>query len=103
MEPSSVIFPFSVPTGWHEIDQSHLPRPGSSVQNDMQPFRKALRRQHRPHFDSLFDQARNFADAAGIQNHPNPEIAMLLSILLAHEQRIAALEQEMSEKLTELE
>lgn len=63
-----------------------------SMEAEWATFRRSLRRQHRPHFDRLFDQARNFADAAGNQNHPDPEIAMLVSILLAQEERIDRLE-----------
>lgn len=51
-------------------------------------YRRGLRRQHKPHFDRLFERARQHADAAGYMNAADPEIAMLLSVLLAQEGEI---------------
>ncbi|MFB6162494.1 MAG: hypothetical protein ABEJ86_03515 [Halococcoides sp.] len=50
-----------------------------------QSFRRALRRPYRPAFDRLFEHARQFADAAGYCNATDPDVALLLSIALAHE------------------
>lgn len=57
-----------------------------------QSFRRALRRRNQPAFDRLFEQAREHSHAAGYANATDPEIALLLSILLAHERRLAELE-----------
>ncbi|AWB28193.1 hypothetical protein [Halococcoides cellulosivorans] len=72
-----------------------------SREQAFQPFRRALRRPYRPAFDRLFEHARQFADAAGYCNATDPDIALLLSIALAHEharserdERIEALEGE---------
>ncbi|WP_254523165.1 hypothetical protein [Natrinema caseinilyticum] len=35
------------------------------LEEDWQPFRRALRVQYQEEFDQLFDEARQFADAAG--------------------------------------
>ncbi len=62
-------------------------------------FRRSLRRRNKPHFDALFEQARQHAHAASHANATDPHRAMVLSILLAQEaqlhrlrQRVAALE-----------
>ncbi|MFB6105419.1 MAG: hypothetical protein ABEJ70_00460 [Halobacteriaceae archaeon] len=49
------------------------------------PYRRALRRERQADFDRLFDRARAHADAAGQANRTDPETAVLLSVLLAHE------------------
>jgi hypothetical protein len=61
-------------------------------------FRRALRREDRPHFDRLFHQVRYFTPSAMYQCHENPMETILLTILLAHERRIAALEEELRGK-----
>lgn len=60
-------------------------------------YRRGLRRRHQPAFDRLFEQAADHADAGGLANDPDPEVAALLSMLLAHERRIAELEAEREE------
>ncbi len=57
----------------------------ASLESDWGPMRRALRREYQGDFDRLFDRARNFADAAGHANATDPERALLLSLLLAHE------------------
>jgi hypothetical protein len=59
------------------------------------PYRRGLRRRDQPHLDRLFEQAADHADAAGLANDPQPEVATVLSMLLAHERRIAELEREL--------
>lgn len=59
-----------------------------------QSYRRALRRRSQDAFDRLFEQARQHADAAGYQNTDTPEIALLFSMILAHERRLDALEDE---------
>ncbi|WP_243637931.1 hypothetical protein [Natrarchaeobius oligotrophus] len=56
-----------------------------SIEADWEPMRRALRREYQDDFDRLFDRARGFADAAGYANPTDPERALLLSLLLAHE------------------
>jgi len=51
-------------------------------------YRRALRRRHQDDFDRLFDGARAFADAAGYANHLDRDVLVLLSMLLAHEERL---------------
>jgi hypothetical protein len=65
-----------------------------SVEADWQSFRRGLRAEYRADFDRLFDRARSHADAAGYHNSSDPELALLLSILLAHEHELARLAEE---------
>jgi len=67
-------------------------------------FRRALRRRDQPRFDRLFEYACEHADASGLLNHQNPLLPALLSIDLEqearlddHEERLAELEQRLSE------
>jgi len=62
-------------------------------------FRRALRRCDQPHFDQLFEYAREHADASGLLNHQSPFLSVLFSIdieqearLDEHEARLAQLE-----------
>lgn len=57
-------------------------------------YRRGLRLDDQAHFDRLFDQARQHADAATYHHDSDPETMLLLSILLAHERRLASLETE---------
>ena len=58
-----------------------------------QPFRRALRRPYQERFDALLDDGERFADAAGYHNPADADVAVLLSMLLAHEVRTRALEE----------
>jgi hypothetical protein len=62
-------------------------------------FRRALRRRDQPHFDRLFEYAREHADASGLLNHQNPLLPALLSIDLEQEARL----DDHEERLEELE
>lgn len=62
-------------------------------------FRRALRRRDQPHFDQLFEYAREHADASGLLNHQNPLLPALFSIDLEQEARLDAHD----ERLDELE
>jgi len=62
------------------------------LEDDWATYRRALRRRDQPHFDRLFEHAREHADAAGLQNHPDPVVPLLLAALLEHERRLADLE-----------
>ncbi|AHF98657.1 hypothetical protein HALLA_07130 [Halostagnicola larsenii XH-48] len=57
----------------------------ASLESEWRPMRRALRREYQDDFDRLFERARGFADAAGHANATDPERALLLSVLLAHE------------------
>jgi hypothetical protein len=62
-------------------------------EDDWQSFRRGLRREYQADFDRLFDRARAHADAAGYHNSTDPDLALLLSILLAHEHAICELQE----------
>ena len=57
-------------------------------------YRRALRRRDQPHFDRLFEHADAHADASGYLNPDDPMNPILVSMLLEHERRVAALEAE---------
>lgn len=54
-------------------------------------YRRALRKRHRDDFDRLFARVRDHADAAGHQNATDPEMAVLVSILLSQERELRQL------------
>lgn len=60
-------------------------------------YRRALRRRDQEHFDRLWEHAASYADAAGYQNQERNLDLVLLSIVLAQERRIAALEAELED------
>jgi uncharacterized membrane protein YccC len=62
-----------------------------------QPLRRGLRHEYKPDFDQLFDRAQTHADAAGYLNSTDPELAVLLSILLAQEHEIRKLRAQLEE------
>lgn len=61
-----------------------------------QPFRRALRRQYQSDFDRLVEDADRFADAAGYRNPRDPEVAILVSMLLAHEVELRQLREQIT-------
>ncbi len=61
------------------------------LEGDWQPYRRALRRRDQPHFDALFASARTHADAAGQLDPADPRLAVLFSMLLAHERELREL------------
>jgi len=60
-------------------------------------YRRALRRRDQEHFDRLWEHASGYADAAGYQNRERNLDLVLVSVILAQERRIAALEAELEE------
>jgi hypothetical protein len=68
-----------------------------------QSFRRGLRREYTADFDRLFDHARAHADAAGYHNATDPEVAVLLSILLAHEHELRQLRPRLDDQNREVE
>ena len=63
-----------------------------SFESDYQTFRRALRADDQPAFDRIFEAGHQHADAAGFLNSTDPEIAFLISVLIAQERRLQALE-----------
>ncbi|WP_265109164.1 hypothetical protein [Halosolutus halophilus] len=73
------------------------------LEEDWQPFRRALRQEFQEEFDQLFDHGRGFADAAGIQNEMTVMEPFLISVCLAQEFRIEELESEIKELRAEFD
>lgn len=70
------------------------------------PYRRALRRRHREDFDRLFEHARTHADAAGHQNGTEPQLAVLVSMLLGQQRELRELREnagELRERVRELD
>ena len=63
-----------------------------AIEGRWQDYRRTLRRRDRPHFDRLFEHGRAHADAAGVVNHDDPMVPLLVAALLEQERRIATLE-----------
>jgi hypothetical protein len=63
----------------------------TALEDEYGAYRRGLRASEQTHFDQLFEHGRTYAHAAGYLNHPEPEIAFLLSVLLAHERQIVRL------------
>lgn len=63
-----------------------------ALEREWDAYRRGLRAAEQAHFDRLFAHGREYAHAAGYLNHPTPEFPLLVSVLLAHERRLAALE-----------
>jgi len=62
------------------------------VEADLDPFRRALRRESQADFDRLFERADRHADAAAYLNPTDPERAVLWSVLLSQERAIRRLQ-----------
>lgn len=62
------------------------------LEDEWQPYRRALRLRDQEHFDRLLTYAREHADAGGQLNHGEPMYPVLLSIALEQELRLAALQ-----------
>lgn len=68
-------------------------------EQDWQSFRRGLRHADQQRFDRLFERARQYADAASYVNARDPELAVLLSMLLAQEAELETLR----DRITSLE
>lgn len=62
------------------------------LEEHWQSYRQALRYRDQKHFDSVWEQASNYADAAGYHNSERDLDLVLFSVVLAQERRIAELE-----------
>ncbi len=60
-------------------------------ETEWQPFRRALRREHRHDFDRVFERAAEHAGPAGYQNATSPELAMILAVLVSQERELRVL------------
>ncbi len=60
-------------------------------EDDWQPFRRALRTEHRQDFDRLFERAAEHASAAGYQNATDPARALVMAILVSQERELREL------------
>jgi hypothetical protein len=67
------------------------------LEDEMQPFRRALRRTDTGDFDQLFDHARRYADAGGYLNSQDPMRVVLFSIVLAQEHELRQLRERLPE------
>ncbi|MEF8813492.1 MAG: hypothetical protein V5A55_06705 [Halovenus sp.] len=67
------------------------------LEDEMQPFRRALRRTDTADFDRLFDRARRYADAGGYLNSQEPMRVVLFSMLLAQEHELRQLRERVGE------
>jgi len=63
-----------------------------SIRGDWEAYRRALRVRDHDAYDQLWEDAHQYADAAGYLNHPRPMVVVLFSIALAQQRRIDALE-----------
>lgn len=73
----------------------------TALEQEWEAYRRGLRARSQPHFDSLFEHGREYAHAASHLNSPTPELPLLVSILLAHERRLAELERQFETRCPE--
>lgn len=66
-------------------------------EEDHQPYRRALRRQHQEDFDRLLERASKHSSAAGQQNSKDPDHTILLSMLLSQERELQRLQAEVED------
>lgn len=64
-----------------------------SLEDEWDPYRRALRYRDQQHFDQLLTYAREHADAGGQLNHAEPMYPVLVSIALEQEIRLAELQE----------
>ena len=62
------------------------------LESEWGDYRRALRHRDQEHFDRLWEHVAATADAAGYHNRARNMDLVLVSIVLAQERRIAALE-----------
>jgi hypothetical protein len=74
-----------------------------AIEDRWADFRRALRHRDQPHFDQLFEYAREHADASGLLNHQNPFVPALFSIDLEQEARLDTHEERIEELEAALE
>ena len=62
------------------------------MEEQWQPYRRALRYHDQETFDTLWGYAREHADAGGYLSHSDPAVVMLFSVCLAQQRRLDELE-----------
>ena len=62
-----------------------------ALEDRWQQYRRALRRDDKQYFDRLFEHGRAHADAAGYLNHQEPELTLLVSVVLEQQKELQAL------------
>lgn len=62
------------------------------LEEDWQPYRRALRHRTTKRYDRLWEYAHQHADAAGYLNHADPLLPALFGMLLEQERRLDELE-----------
>lgn len=67
----------------------------AALEREWRAYRRGLRAANQPHFDRLFEHGRDYAHAASNCNQPTPELSLLVSVLLAHERRLADLDEQL--------
>jgi len=70
----------------------------SHLQEEWSDFRRGLRYHDQEHWDHLWKQAADYADAAGYKYTTRKMDLVLMSMLLAQERRIAELEEQVGEE-----
>jgi len=70
----------------------------SHLQEEWSDFRRGLRYHDQEHWDNLWKQAADYADAAGYHYTTRKMDLVLMSMLLAQERRIAELEEQLDEE-----
>lgn len=71
------------------------------LEDEWQPYRRALRYRDQQYFDQLLTYAREHADSGGQLNHPEPLYPVLFSIALEQEIRLTELEERVCSLETE--
>jgi hypothetical protein len=66
-------------------------------ENDWKRFRRALIKEYQPHWDEVVVQAHQHAHAGGNVNPVEPKWAIVFSVLVSQEKRIAELEEQLEE------
>lgn len=69
----------------------------AALEREWDAYRRGLRTTEQQQFDRLFDHGREYAHAAGHLNHPDPMRPFLVSILVAHQRELAALNERLDE------
>lgn len=71
------------------------------IQQDWNPYRRALRFEDQQTFDDLFEHVSNHADAGSNLNATDPVVPVFLSIILEQEKRIQQLEDQLDDESDE--
>lgn len=67
------------------------------LESDWEPFERALRSQYQDDWSQLWNHARKYADAAGIQNEVTTIEPFLVTVCLGQQKQIRELEERVEE------